>query len=82
MFNLKNSCVYDYEKALTFAWQAGVGIEVSKSLVIGCSFYDLGGAPVKGELKTMVEGVNMPTADFEYGTDHPVMVLGRLGFRF
>lgn len=82
MFNLKNSCIYDYEKALTFAWQAGLGIEVSKSLVIGCSFYDLGGAPVKGELKTIVEGLNSPTVDFEYGTDHPIMVLGRLGFRF
>ena len=78
----KNITVFDYENAFSFAWQLGLGIEVSKKLVVGCSFYDLGKADVKGELLSVVEGVNMPTVDFEYGTLHPMMILARVGFRF
>ena len=82
VLGLKNSANYDYEKAFALAWQAGVGVEVSNNLVISCSVYDLGSAPVKGELSSMVEGVEAPTVDFEYGDAHPVMVVGRIGFKF
>lgn len=82
VLKLKNNTVYDYENAFSFAWQAGLGIEVSKNLVIGCSFYDLGKADVRGEKSSVVEGVNVPTVDFVQGTLHPMMIVGRIGFRF
>lgn len=82
ILGLKNTSTYDYENAFTLAWQAGVGVEVSKSLVISCSIYDLGKAPVKGELTSIVEGVGAPTVDFEYGDAHPFMLVGRIGFKF
>ena len=75
-----------YDKALTFAWQAGAGFEVAKNLVIGCSFYDLGKATVSmTETQKVVIGENSPeiTTDYkELGTVHPIMVLGRIGFCF
>ena len=55
-------------------------IEVAKNLVIGCSFYDLGKADVKGE--TVIKGdPNSPRATM-WGTVHPMMILGRIGFSF
>lgn len=77
----------DYEKAFTFAYQAGIGFEVAKNLVIGCSFYDLGSATVNSEhtLKTKTLNDNITTKDVGYpsfGTVHPIMILGRIGFSF
>ena len=80
--NQKDSSSYDYSSAVSFAYQFGLGIEVSKSLVIGASFYDLGSADVKGDLSTVVLGENMPTQTFEFATLHPMMFLGRIGFKF
>lgn len=79
--------IQKYEKAFSFAYQAGIGIEVSKNLMIGCSFYDLGGAAVSGEqtvkTKTLNDNVTNTANDFhDYGYVHPVMVLGRIGFSF
>ena len=76
-----------YEKAFSFAYQAGIGFEVAKNLVIGCSFYDLGGAAVSGEqtvkTKTLNDNVTNTVNDFrEFGYIHPVMILGRIGFSF
>ncbi len=75
----------DYDKAFTFAYQAGIGFEVAKNLVIGCSFYDLGKATVNmTETKKVVNGESSTeTTDYkELGTVHPIMVLGRIGFSF
>ena len=76
----------DYEKAFSFAYQAGLGIEVAKNLVIGCSFYDLGKASVNmTERKKTVVNNGTPdnyTDHKELGIVHPVMVLGRIGFSF
>lgn len=82
VLGLKNSNTFDYETAFSLAWQAGIGIEVSKNLVIGCSIYDMGSAPVKGEENSIVEGVEVPTAGFELGVVHPMMLVGRVGFSF
>lgn len=74
-----------YDNAYSFAYQAGIGIEVAKNLVIGCSFYDLGGAQVKGEetIKTKSGGnIDTKTNYNTMGTVRPVMVLGRIGFCF
>ena len=76
-----------YDKAFSFAYQAGVGIEVAKNLVIGCSFYDLGGAAVSGDrtikTKTLNDNVTNTINDYrEMGTVRPVMILGRIGFTF
>lgn len=81
LLSVKHTDTENYSTAFTFAYQAGLGIEVSKNLVIGCSFYNLGGAVVKGE------GTNKPSLtsgnyDINRGTLNPVMVLGRIGFRF
>lgn len=79
--------ITSYDKAFSFAYQAGVGIEVAKNLVIGCSFYDLGAAQVKGE-RTLKQTDGTPpfmenkTEYQEYGTVHPIMILGRIGFCF
>ena len=83
LFEKKNSEVFDYENSFGFAWQAGVGLEVSKNLVLGCSFYDLGTSQVKGEIAHIVEGEGLPSVDINKNANlHPVMVLGRIGFRF
>lgn len=75
----------NYDKAFSFAYQAGIGFEVAKSFVVGCSFYDLGAAEVKGEqiIKTNVNG-NISTNERynTFGTVHPIMVLARIGFSF
>ena len=76
-----------YDKAFSFAYQAGFGIEVAKNLVIGCSIYDLGEAEVKGEqvVKTTTLNDNVSNTATNYntfGTIHPIMVVGRIGFAF
>ena len=81
----KTSILNHYDKAFSFAYQAGIGIEVAKNLVIGCSFYDLGNATVNmTETKKINVGGNITeTKDYkELGTVHPVMILGRIGFSF
>lgn len=69
-----------YDNAFGFAYQAGVGIDVSKNLVIGCSFYDLGKTPVKGA-RTIKNDPTSPHAE-TWGTVHPMMLLARVGFSF
>lgn len=75
-----------YDKAFSFAYQAGAGIEVAKNLVVGCSFYHLGARQVEGSRTTkMVDGNATPinkTEHLEYGEVTPIMVLGRIGFCF
>lgn len=75
-----------YDKAFTFAYQAGAGIEVAKNFVIGCSFYNLGTAQVKGDqtVKTITNGGTpaVETSYKEMGTIESMMVLGRIGFKF
>ena len=74
-----------YDKAFSFAYQAGIGIEVAKNLVVGFSFYDLGKANVNMTEKkkvTVNTGTNETTDYKVLGTVHPIMVLGRVGFSF
>lgn len=78
LLGVKHNEVYEYNTAFSFAYQAGLGIEVSRNLVIGCSLYNLGAAPVKGSYSVD----NVDNVEFEHGTLEPVMVLGRIGFRF
>ena len=78
LLSVKHSATVDYESAFGFAWQIGAGIEISRNLVIGCSFYDLGTAEVKAE-KT---GDIITTPQPNGSSIHPVMVLGRIGFCF
>lgn len=70
-----------FNAAFSFAWQAGLGLEVSKNLVVGCSFYDLGGSVVKGT-ETLKFGSEKIVNDFERGKLRPMMLLARIGFRF
>ena len=77
----KHKNTKEYASAYTFSYQVGAGIEMSRKLVLACSFYDLGAAPVKGEY---IEKINWDstTTNFENGKLHPMMVLARIGFRF
>ena len=85
----QRTTIQEYDKAFSFAYQAGLGIEVAKNLVIGCSFYDLGAAAVAGDqtIKTKTTSGDSSTTNTdnsyrEMGTVHPIMVLGRIGFSF
>lgn len=82
----KTVTTQNYDNAFTFAYQAGIGIEAAKNFVIGCSFYNLGAAQVNGEQKVKtVIGNGTPetqTNYYEMGTMTPIMVLGRIGFKF
>lgn len=93
-FGIGNTVVYDrmtkttqnYDHAFSFAYQAGIGVQVAKRFLIGCSFYDLGNAEVKGDLTSKVainNGDPTTTTSYNtYGTVHPVMIVGRIGFSF
>lgn len=75
----------EYDKAFSFAYQAGIGIVVAKNLVIGCSFYDLGKANVNMTEKKKIVANNVANEYKDYkalGTVHPMMILGRIGFSF
>ncbi len=83
---VKTTTTQAFDKTFSFAYQAGIGIEVAKNLVIGCSFYDLGNAKVKGD-QTIKKIENNATTEYkpefkEYGKLHPMMILGRIGFKF
>lgn len=78
-----------YDMGFSFAYQVGTGIEVAKNLVIGCSFYDLGKAQVKGEevvvTKTTIGESTTTNTDKDYhsfGTMHPYIIMARIGFSF
>jgi len=77
-----------YDSFFSFAWQVGVGIEVAKSFRIGCSFYDLGRAAVKGEetvrrTNPVEYSIDVePTHYNTFGELRPIMFLGRIGFSF
>lgn len=83
----KERIFQNYDNKFSLAYQVGIGFEVSKSFIIGCSFYDLGSTEVKG--KRVVNTTNLQdnithseTTFPSFGKVHPVMVLGRIGFRF
>lgn len=70
-----------FNTAFMFAWQAGLGLEVSKNFVLGCSYYDLGKADVTGTQTTKI-GSDSLTNEFGRGTLQSRMLLARIGFRF
>ena len=76
-----------YDMGFAFAYQAGIGLEVAKNLVIGCSFYDLGKTQAKGEqvIKSKNTITTNTTTEKNYltlGTVHPYMIMARIGFSF
>lgn len=86
---IKTTSTQNYDMAFGFAYQAGIGFEVSKNLVIGCSFYDLGRAQVKGEenitIRTTIGDNSTTNKESNYntfGTVHPYIIMARIGFSF
>ena len=76
-----------YDMGFSFAYQAGIGIEVARNLVIGCSFYDLGKAQVKGDETVVTKLAGSTSASTKenyntFGTVHPYMIMARIGFSF
>lgn len=78
LLNVKHNATVDYQTGWSFAYQAGFGIEVARSLVIGCSYYNLGKTPVSAEKTGDILTTPMPND----GSIRPIMVLGRIGFSF
>lgn len=82
----KEIATQEYDVGFSFAWQAGAGIEVAKNFRVGCSFYNLGKAVVKGEetvKRTIGNNTSLDTPKYNtLGTLNPVMVLARIGFSF
>ncbi len=83
----QKTTVQEYDKAFSFAYQVGVGVEVAKNLVVGCSFYDLGGAPVNGVQTIKMQALNdnvtsTSNSNLKLGTIRPTMMLVRIGFSF
>ncbi len=77
----------NFDNAFCFAYQAGIGLEVARNLVIGCSFYNLGKAQVSGEqiIKTTTLNDNISVTNSNYnkmGNLRPMMILARIGFSF
>ena len=79
-FEANTKVTNDYDAAFSFAYQVGAGIEVAKNLVVGCSFYDLGKADVKGE--RVVKGTSNTSTIETWGNVHPMMIMARIGFSF
>ena len=81
---IKNTQSYD--KAFSFAYQAGLGVEVAEKLLIGVSFYDLGKAQVAGDFVKKTTPANGSTNTEKgyntFGTLHPMMIMARIGFSF
>ena len=82
----KVTTVQKYDLGFSFAYQAGIGFEIAKNLVVGCSFYDLGGAVVKGDetivTKPAIGDSSSKTNFNTFGSVHPYMILARIGFSF
>ncbi len=70
---------YQYKTAFSFAYQVGVGFEISKNFMIGASFYSLGVSKVVAERTRPVHGTDIFSN--ERGVA-PQMVLARIGFKF
>ena len=83
----KTRTLIKYDNVFSFAYQAGLGIEIAKVFVLSFSFYDLGNGIVKGEEEVRVTTLNdnVTTTDVQYktyGNVHPIMLVGRIGFSF
>ena len=85
--NTKTRTFIKYDNVFSFAYQAGIGIEIAKVFVLSFSFYDLGNGIVKGEEEVRVTTLNdnFTNTNVEYktyGNVHPIMLVGRIGFSF
>lgn len=69
---------YAYKTAFSFAYQAGLGFEISKNFMIGASFYDLGTSKIVAE---RTQSGHTDIFRNESGVT-PRMVLVRIGFKF
>lgn len=75
----KHVSTVKYDPGFSFAFQAGLGIEVASNLVIGFSYYNLGETALRAE-KT---GDELSTIPVPKNTSvKPIMILGRVGFSF
>ena len=84
-FENKEVSTQHYDIGFSFAWQAGIGIEVGRKFRVGCSFYDFGKTNLRGEeVVTTTVGNNTSNNSYlnTFGTMRPLMILGRIGFSF
>ena len=81
----KASIKYEYDPALTFAYQLGAGLEINEKITVGVNFYNLGNGKVSGKVKykESYNGVSDSDSEkFKYKRVTPTMVMLRIGFKF
>lgn len=83
----KTRTLIKYDNVFSFAYQAGIGIEIAKVFVLSFGFYDLGNGIVKGEeevrVTTLNDNITNTNVQYKtYGNVHPIMLVGRVGFSF
>lgn len=80
----KTTSTIEYEPKLSFAYQIGAGIELSKRITLGVNFYNLGDAKVRYEWTTKEKTQYGNNSDSEKETlkrIKPTMVMVRVGIK-
>ena len=82
--NRKTTTTIEYDPKIALAYQFGAGIELSKRITLGLSYYNLGSAKVKYEKTTKVksqEGTSSDTDKDSLKRITPTIVMLRIGFK-
>ena len=81
----KDTYTKEYDPKVSFAFQLGGGIELSKRFTIGIDYYNLGTAKVKGKeshkVKNTNGGSNSYSDKFSLKRITPTIVMLRIGFK-
>ena len=77
---------YKVFQSLTLAFQAGAGIELNNSFVLGVNFYHLGTSRIQGsdntEFFSDYYGDDFETQFFRFNDVTPMLLMARLGVKF
>lgn len=81
----KTTSTLEYDPKISLAYQIGAGVELSKRITVGVSFYNLGAAKVKGKesYKEKYTGGNTVSDSDKFSLKRitPKMIMLRVGFK-
>lgn len=81
----KMTSTIEYDPQISFAYQLGAGIELSKRVTIGIDYYNLGAAKVRGKeiykVKYTGGGSDSDSEKFSLKRITPTMIMLRVGFK-
>ena len=80
----KRTDTWEYDPKISLAYQVGGGIELSRRITIGVSFYNLGKGKVKGKHSYKVKDTGSSYSDsdpFSWKRITPTIVMLRVGFK-